>query len=59
MLFEELTSSSTTSACHIFFADAKHLDRPILNNKCGRKAPKKVHKSEREKRKKDKQNDLF
>lgn len=43
-----------------FFADAEHLDRPIfLNNKCGRKAPKKVHKSEREKRKKDKQNDLF
>jgi hypothetical protein len=34
-------------------------DRPILNNKCEKKAPKKVHKSEREKRKRDKQNDLF
>jgi len=32
---------------------------PILNNKCEKKAPKKVHKSEREKRKRDKQNDLF
>ena len=30
-----------------------------MNNKCEKKAPKKVHKSEREKRKRDKQNDLF
>ncbi|CAN6199910.1 unnamed protein product [Urochloa humidicola] len=32
---------------------------PTSNNKCEKKAPKKVHKSEREKRKRDKQNDLF
>ncbi|KAJ1292004.1 hypothetical protein BS78_02G360000 [Paspalum vaginatum] len=31
----------------------------IQNNRCEKKAPKKVHKSEREKRKRDKQNDLF
>ncbi|KAF8668828.1 hypothetical protein HU200_052028 [Digitaria exilis] len=32
--------------------------RPI-SNRCEKKAPKKAHKSEREKRKRDKQNDLF
>ncbi|KAK3127782.1 hypothetical protein QOZ80_7AG0578390 [Eleusine coracana subsp. coracana] len=31
----------------------------ILNKKCEKKVPKKVHKSEREKRKRGKQNDLF
>ncbi|TVU37740.1 hypothetical protein EJB05_11073 [Eragrostis curvula] len=31
----------------------------LLQGKCEKKAPKKVHKSEREKRKRDKQNDLF
>ncbi|RCV14116.1 hypothetical protein SETIT_2G400400v2 [Setaria italica] len=36
----------------------KLVQGPILN-KCEKKAPKKVHKSEREKRKRDKQNDLF
>lgn len=36
----------------------KVVQGPILN-KCEKKAPKKVHKSEREKRKRDKQNDLF
>jgi hypothetical protein len=42
-----------------FIVDTEHLDRLILNKKCGKKAPRKVHKSEREKRKRDKQNDLF
>ncbi|KAL6841943.1 hypothetical protein ACP4OV_028455 [Aristida adscensionis] len=32
---------------------------PISNKQCEKKVPKKVHKSEREKRKRDKQNDLF
>ncbi|CAN6206170.1 unnamed protein product [Urochloa humidicola] len=37
----------------------KLVQRPTSNNKCEKNAPKKVHKSEREKRKRDKQNDLF
>lgn len=31
----------------------------VINNKCEKKAPKKIHKSEREKRKRGTQNDLF
>uniref|UniRef100_A0A0D3GTU8 BHLH domain-containing protein n=1 Tax=Oryza barthii TaxID=65489 RepID=A0A0D3GTU8_9ORYZ len=31
----------------------------IVNKKCDKKAPKRIHKSEREKLKRDKQNDLF
>jgi hypothetical protein len=30
-----------------------------VNKKCDKKAPKRIHKSEREKLKRDKQNDLF
>lgn len=30
-----------------------------MNKKCDKKAPKRIHKSEREKLKRDKQNDLF
>lgn len=35
------------------------VQRPILNKTCEKKVPKKIHKSEREKHKRDKQNDLF
>jgi hypothetical protein len=31
----------------------------VMNQKCEKKAPKKIHKSEREKRKRGTQNDLF
>lgn len=33
--------------------------RPVSDNKCKKKAPRKIHKAEREKHKRDKLNDLF
>ncbi|XP_006658857.1 transcription factor BHLH062 [Oryza brachyantha] len=40
-------------------ADGRLVQSGIANKKCDRKAPKRIHKSEREKIKRDKQNDLF
>jgi len=40
-------------------AERLHVQGSVMNKKCEKKVPKKIHKSEREKRKRGTQNDLF
>jgi len=40
-------------------AERLHVQGSVVNKKCEKKVPKKIHKSEREKRKRGTQNDLF